>query len=377
MKLNKWVVSLAVLSLTTAAFAGNVAQKANCDSQALQAALNGNSYAGFVPHNFVKGVDGLWIAGFGQMTAAYNSTALISQGGSPSSLTNNGSFTVGLPHAMVLMGYQSNHVGMFVNANYANTPYATATRIQLQSRKTIPEAYLTYKINDMFALKGGKFNADTGSYDPTAALMSVGSSIARQNVTGIEAVVATNGFHGSVAGAMVNGATKAATTGSTNDARPNAFIVNAGYDMPFRGGTASVEGSYNSKLAVPGTATTTATPGAWTLNAHFANDNFVAKAGILNIRSKSGTKPYVFDGYVDYKLGNRFGHGMILGAYGSYLNKTTNQEAPIHWLLGAKFGYTLNSYANAVVYAQHAKAYNYFPAFKDNNTLMLALTVKV
>jgi|GEM_PF-2488576 len=383
MNKKRLVAALAALSLAGAAFAGtNAPQQARQTTQnatALQTALNGNSYAGFVPHNFIKGVDGLWLAGFGQMTAAYNSQALINSAGAPEAYTNDGSsFTIGLPHAMVLMGYQSNNVGMFVNVNYANVPSTAKTsgKIQLASSKTVPEAYLTYKINDMFAVKAGKFNTDFGSYDPTAALVSVGTGVNAFGATGVEAVVATNGFHGSVAGVMLDGATKTATTGLTNDARPNAFIVNAGYDMPFQGGTAGVEGSFNSKSAATPTSVA-----EWTLGAHFTNNAFAVKGDVFTINAKSGKKPYIWDGSVDYKLGNRFGHGMVVGAYGSYLSATTTANYGLatvgntHWLLGAKFGYTLNRYSDAVVYAQHAKMRK--NTTKDNNTLMLALTIKV
>jgi hypothetical protein len=386
------VAALAALSLTGASFAAHAAQQQQAPEQArhtsvhasasaLQRALDGNSTAGYVPKTFINN-SGLWLAGYGQMTAAYNSNAIgRSASPLPDMPTSGSSFTFGLPAVSVMLGYTSDNVGMFVSGIYQNVPSvaSTTTSISMASAESVDEAYLTYSINDMFAVKAGQFHSDFGSYDPTAALQSVTTIASFSNVTGIEGVFAANGFHGSVTGAMVNGATGTASSGVTNDARPNTVIVNGGYDMPLAGGTAGVQGSYTNVLPQLLTNNTSKSA-AWTVGGHFANEAFVVKADVLNTRYKrtDNKTPYVFDGSVDYKLGNKFGHDMVVGGYGAYITKSDASAAEFsdtHWLLGAKFGYVVNQYVDATAYLQHAAVQT--SGLKNNDTAMLAVTVKV
>ena len=402
MNIKPLVAALAALSLTAASFAAHAvkqqqaqqATQASTQVSAIQAALNGNSYAGYVPHNYINN-SGLWLAGFGQMTAAYNTNDLLIPATSLpyGSGLNNSSFTVSLPAVNVMLGYTSDHVGMFVTGVYQNTPVITsvapaAIALGQTDGIQIDEAYLTYSINDMFGVKAGRFNSDFGSYDPTSALLSASSTLSIEPVTGVEGVFAANGFHGSVAGAMLNGATHTSTT-VTNDARPNTVIVSAGYDMPLQGGTVGVEGSYTNNMVSnivnllpinPPALTPSDYKAAWTMGAHFNNDAFLVKADVLNQRGEDtdGKTPWVYDGSADYKLGNKFGHGMIVGGYGSYMTKSIASQAYFnntHWILGAKFGYDVSHYVNATAYLQHAAMQT--TATKNNTTAMIALTVKV
>jgi hypothetical protein len=405
MNKKRLVVALAALSLTGASFAAHTAKHhaitttttaapASDSSHVtpIQAALNGNSYAGYVPHTYVQnnGQDtGLWLGAYGQLTGAYNTNGILFENTTiPTGAPTSSSFTVALPAVDVMVGYTSNHVGMFTDVSYSQMPQATANTVSLVEKKDITEAYLTYTINDMFAVKAGKFISDFTSYDPTAPLVSalVVGSHAVNNVTGVEGVVAANGFHGSLAGVMLGDGTKLGTT-VTNDARPNTVIVNGGYDMPLAGGTAGIEGGYTNngdRIADNATTTATAFKAAWTVGGHFDNSMISAKAGVLNTRAKdpANKTPFVFDGSADYKLGNKFGHGMIVGGYGDYM---THSEASstlfnnIHWILGAKFGYDVNSYVNATAYVQHAAVQKDYTigAQKANTTAMVALTVKV
>lgn len=404
MNKKRLVVALAALSLTGASFAAHTARHhaltttttaapASDSSHVtpIQAALNGNSYAGYVPHTYIQnnGQDtGLWLGAYGQLTGAYNTNGiLIKDTTLPSGVPTSSSFTVALPAVDVMVGYTSSHVGMFTDVSYSQMPVATASTINLAQSKDIPEAYLTYTINDMFAVKAGKFISDFTSFDPTAPLVSalVAGSFVTNTVTGVEGVVAANGFHGSLAGVMLDKGTKQAAKGdTTNDARPNTVIVNGGYDMPLAGGTVGIEGSYTNNGAYDlASYSTTATgyKAAWTVGGHFDNSMISAKAGVLNTRVKdpANKTPFVFDGSADYKLGNKFGHGMIVGGYGDYMSKSVASEdlfANTHWILGAKFGYDVNQYVNATAYVQHAAVQDKNLS-KDNTTAMVALTVKV
>jgi hypothetical protein len=383
------VAALAALSLAGVAFAGQAVhkqqgpQQARQNTVALQNALGGNSFINYVQHNKINNSN-LWLAGYGQLTTAYNSDSLIGAQTLPGESMGDSSFTVGLPAVDVMMGYTSSHVGMFTDVNYSNMPRFADSSITMRESKDVREAYLTYTINDMFAVKAGKFNTDFGSYDPTAPLQNAVASLSAGNATGVEAVVATNGFHGSIAGVMLSDGTKTAAAGKvTNDARPNTVILNGGYDMPLQGGTVGVEGSYenNSPLTYSGTVTTkdNAYKAAWTIGAHFTNSQFNAKTSLLNTRLKNadGKTPFVWDGSVDYKLGNQNGHDMVVGGYGSFSSKAASEtiSSGSEWILGGKFGYAVNKYANATAYLQYADARA--KGVKSNTTAMLALTVKV
>ncbi len=411
MNKKRLVVALAALSLTGASFAAHTAKHhaitttttaapASDSSHVtpIQAALNGNSYAGYVPHTYIQnnGQDtGLWLGAYGQLTGAYNTNGILfAYTTLPSGVPTSSSFTVALPAVDVMVGYTSSHVGMFTDVSYSQMPVVTGSTINLAESKDIPEAYLTYTINDMFAVKAGKFISDFTSYDPTAPLVSAlvyGSGVTN-TVTGVEGVVAANGFHGSLAGVMLDNGTKLAAKGdTTNDARPNTVIVNGGYDMPLAGGTVGIEGSYTNNGAsvdpTP-TATTTATgyKAAWTVGGHFDNSMISAKAGVLNTRVKdpANKTPFLFDGSADYKLGNKFGHGMIVGGYGDYMSHSYASSLLFnntHWILGGKFGYDVNQYVNATAYVQYAAVQKDHLVTKGNQkantTAMVALTVKV
>lgn len=393
MKKNPLVAALAALSLAGAAFAGQAVhqqapQQARHDStfassSDLDRALNGNSVAGFLPHNYLNGNSGVWLAGFGQLTASYNSNYLLNPGSvlpaADATYTGGSSFTFALPHASVLVGYDSHNAGFVANLDYGINPgYDSATGIKLNddTYMVVREAYMTYKINDMFAVKAGKFIGDFGSFDPTSALLDVPATDALlidslANV-GVEGVVATHGFHASVTGAMLDGASK--VSGSViNNARPNTLILNGGYDMALGNGTAGIQGSFDNN-ALPDVGADNGFASAWTVGAHYANDQFVVKGDVFNVRLSDAVatkKPWFWHGSADYKLGQQFGHNMVVGAYGDYA-----KNDDLHWILGAKLGYSVNKYADATAYVQHA-AYTKDAGVKNNTTAMLALTVKV
>jgi hypothetical protein len=392
MKKNPLVAALAALSLAGAAFAGQAVQQ-QAPQQArhnstfastsdLDRALNGNSVAGFLPHNYLNGNSGVWLAGFGQVTASYNSNYLLdslnhSPRPVPGLYTGGSSFTVAIPHIDLIAGYDAGNVGLVTDINYSIFPVALGNNIDLLDETTVNvrEAYMTYKINDMFAVRAGKFNQDFGSYNPTDALISLPAAMENKTNVGVEGVVATHGFHASITGAMVDGASKQSGD-VVNNARPNTLILNGGYDMAVGNGTAGIQGSYNNNGVLDADNTDNGRSAAWTIGAHFANDQFVVKGDVLNQRYKSGDKPWIWHGAVDYKLGNQFGHSMVVGAYGDYVKHGDRNLNDLHWILGAKFGYSVNKYANATAYVQHA-ANMKDSAYKNNTTAMLALTVKV
>lgn len=378
MKLKNLVVSMAAVALSASAVASHKQQNSHKDSHELARALAGNSYEAFVHHNYLKGrTQGIWLGAYSQISGAHNTNYLLDHSTYvPQYIgADHITYTFSLDYADVLLGYDSNQAGFFLDSgydNFAGYDKNDSNKIGLHGGMHIREAFLTYQFGSNLALKAGKFNPDFGQYNPYAPLQTLASAVyANRPVTGIEGVFASNNFYASVAGANQNGS--AGVGGSTqNNAKANILIAHAGYDFNSQYGVLNVSGSYTNMdpllLALDGQKVP-----AWLMGGQFSAQKYSIAAHATTLRNQDAKyKLWIYDANFNYMVNHKFS----VGAYGNYYYNITEIA---HWVLGATAGYKINHYLTFNAYAQRmqvtvdAKANGY----ADNVTVMGALSLNV
>jgi hypothetical protein len=387
MRLKSLVVSLAALSVSAAAMAGQqqAQPKPVKSHHALIHALESHSYEASVAHNYLnRKMNGFWVGAYGQISGAYNTDYLLVHNtyqpnfGKPQTTT----VTFSLDNADMLVGFDSNHAGFFADAGYSrfaayDKADKSAKTIALEGNSLdLREAFMTYQFTSNVALKAGKFNSDFGSYDPYQPLQTQASALfAQQPVTGVEGVIAMDQFHASIAGAAQNDSQGTAGTKIPNAARPNIVIFNAGYGIHSKFGQLDLDASYTNMSPYALAKETKKVP-AWLLGGHFATQSYSISAHVQSLSYPTVTyKPWLYDANFNYILTNK----TSVGAYGDFVYNPRENIDSTHWLLGFTGAYKINHYLTANVYAQRVQVTTLAKASgeDDNVTVMGALSVKV